>query len=188
MRQRWLSTRALLLHVALLIWSPGCLIAGWWQVHRALSGNTLSYLYSIEWPCFALAGVYAWWLLVHIDSSTPGRTTAEQLLAARRSATHAAAARRSAPAARDGGTIGELLVAQRAAAANATADAAGTSAPGGPGALAPVSLPARRPSRRTVTTSGRTARRERGVDERLAAYNERLARLATQGPETWRRR
>jgi DNA-binding transcriptional regulator of glucitol operon len=44
---------------------PGCLFAGWWQVHRALSGNLLSYFYSIEWPIFALLGVAAWWQLIH---------------------------------------------------------------------------------------------------------------------------
>jgi hypothetical protein len=44
---------------------PGCLLAGWWQVNRALSGNLLSYFYSIEWPIFAVLGVVAWWQLVH---------------------------------------------------------------------------------------------------------------------------
>lgn len=46
---------------------PGCLFAGWWQVHRALGGNLLSYFYSIEWPIFALLGVIAWWQLIHDD-------------------------------------------------------------------------------------------------------------------------
>jgi hypothetical protein len=40
-------------------------LAGWWQVNRALSGNLLSYFYSIEWPIFAVLGVVAWWQLVH---------------------------------------------------------------------------------------------------------------------------
>jgi DNA-binding transcriptional regulator of glucitol operon len=44
---------------------PGCLFAGWWQVNRALSGNLLSYFYSVEWPLFAALGVIAWWQLVH---------------------------------------------------------------------------------------------------------------------------
>ena len=65
MRERWFSRRAFLLHFLLVTVVPGCLAAGWWQVHRALSGNLLSYLYSIEWPFFAVLGVVAWWQLVH---------------------------------------------------------------------------------------------------------------------------
>ncbi|MGH8980217.1 MAG: hypothetical protein ACRDWE_04240, partial [Acidimicrobiales bacterium] len=111
MRRRWLSPRALLLHLALLVWVAGCLLAGWWQVHRALSGNTLSYVYSIEWPAFALAGIYAWWLLVHVGGSTPGRTPKEQLHAARRAAS-GSVARHRMPAVH-GSDIGDLLVAER---------------------------------------------------------------------------
>ncbi len=86
-RRRWLSRRALVLHLALLIWFPGCLVAFWWQVHRALGGNALSYLYSVEWPAFALAGVWAWWQLVHTESSELGRA-AQQRIAQAASAPH----------------------------------------------------------------------------------------------------
>lgn len=65
MRNRWLSRRAFVLHFLLVTVVPGCLVAGWWQVNRALSGNLLSYFYSIEWPIFALLGVVAWWQLIH---------------------------------------------------------------------------------------------------------------------------
>lgn len=54
-----------MLHFLLVTLVPGCLLAGWWQVHRALSGNLLSYFYSFEWPLFAILGVIAWWQLVH---------------------------------------------------------------------------------------------------------------------------
>jgi hypothetical protein len=64
-RNRWLSRRAFALHFLLVTVVPGCLFAGWWQVHRALSGNLISYFYSIEWPVFALLGVLAWWQLIH---------------------------------------------------------------------------------------------------------------------------
>lgn len=65
MRKRWLSGRAFVLHFLLVTVVPACLLAGWWQVHRALSGNLLSYFYSVEWPIFALLGVVAWWQLIH---------------------------------------------------------------------------------------------------------------------------
>jgi DNA-binding transcriptional regulator of glucitol operon len=49
---------------------PGCLLAGWWQVTRALSGNLLSYFYSVEWPIFAFLAALAWWQLIH-DEPVP---------------------------------------------------------------------------------------------------------------------
>ena len=66
-RQRWLSRRALLLHLEVLIVAPGCAVAGWWQATRALAGNGLSWVYSVEWPIFALLAVAGWWHLVHED-------------------------------------------------------------------------------------------------------------------------
>jgi hypothetical protein len=68
---RWLSRRAFVLHFLLVTVVPGCLLAGWWQVHRALGGNLLSYFYSVEWPIFAILGAVAWWQLIH-DVPTPG--------------------------------------------------------------------------------------------------------------------
>lgn len=82
MRQRWFSGRAIRLHVALLIWFPACLIAGWWQVNRAFDGNGLSYLYSVEWPVFALVGVWGWWALIHTDPDTVGRRAQDRMAAA----------------------------------------------------------------------------------------------------------
>jgi hypothetical protein len=80
-RQRWFSRRALFFHVALLVWSPGCLFAGWWQVTRALGGNDLSYLYSVEWPMFAVLGVWVWWVQIHTDPDTVGLRAQRRLAA-----------------------------------------------------------------------------------------------------------
>ncbi len=54
-----------MLHVAFVVIASGCLIAGWWQVHRAMQGNTLSYLYSVEWPAFAVVAGIGWWQMFH---------------------------------------------------------------------------------------------------------------------------
>jgi hypothetical protein len=62
---RWLSRRAFVLHFLLVTVVPACLLAGWWQVHRALGGNLLSYFYSAEWPIFAILAGVAWWQLIH---------------------------------------------------------------------------------------------------------------------------
>lgn len=65
MSPAWFSRRAILLHLTALVVVPGCLALGWWQLHRALSGNDLSWAYTVEWPFFACYGVYMWWKLVH---------------------------------------------------------------------------------------------------------------------------
>jgi hypothetical protein len=64
MRQ-WVTRRALLLHLAFAAIATGCLIAAWWQIHRAMAGNTLSYLYSVEWPAFVVVAGIGWWQMVH---------------------------------------------------------------------------------------------------------------------------
>jgi integral membrane protein len=66
-RRRWLSPRALLLHLEVAIVAPACLAAGWWQVRTALAGNSLSWVYTVEWPIFALIAIGAWWFLIHED-------------------------------------------------------------------------------------------------------------------------
>ena len=55
------------MHAALLVIVPGCLIAAWWQLHQALDGNSLSWAYTFEWPCFAVIATVAWWHLIHED-------------------------------------------------------------------------------------------------------------------------
>ncbi len=64
LRVRWFGGRALLLHLTLLVVFPVCLLAAWWQIQRALSGNTLSFVYVFEWPAFAGVAVWAWWALL----------------------------------------------------------------------------------------------------------------------------
>ena len=74
----WTSRRAVSLHVALIVFVPGCAALTWWQVSRALGGNTLSWVYTFEWPIFAGYAVYMWWKLVHdepgAEEAVPDRT------------------------------------------------------------------------------------------------------------------
>lgn len=65
MRDTWLSPRALGLHVTLAVVIPGFLWLGWWQLHRALAGNGLSWAYTVEWPFFCVYATVMWWRLVH---------------------------------------------------------------------------------------------------------------------------
>ncbi len=63
----WRTRRAISLHVALAVFVPGCVALTWWQVTRALGGNTLSWVYTFEWPLFAAYATFMWWKLVHDD-------------------------------------------------------------------------------------------------------------------------
>ena len=84
-RERWLSRRAVSLHVAVLVFVPGCALAAWWQINRAEDGNQLSYLYSVMWPAFGILGLYFWWMLIHTDYDTVGlKGMRRQQAAARR--------------------------------------------------------------------------------------------------------
>jgi len=67
--------RARSLHLAVGLVVPGCLALAWWQVTRALSGNTLSWAYVFEWPIFAGYAVFMWWKLTH--EMTHGTATGE---------------------------------------------------------------------------------------------------------------
>ena len=50
-----------------LAWHAFAVVAFWgmcwlcdWQLHRALSGNSLSWAYTVEWPLFAVTGGFFW--------------------------------------------------------------------------------------------------------------------------------
>ncbi len=52
---RWLGWHLL---VVVCFWGMGWL--GDWQLHRALTGNALSWAYTFEWPLFAVFAVVFW--------------------------------------------------------------------------------------------------------------------------------
>jgi hypothetical protein len=60
------------LHAGVLFFVPACATAAWWQITRATDGNGLSYLYAVEWPIFAILGVYFWWMLIHTNYDAVG--------------------------------------------------------------------------------------------------------------------
>ena len=70
MKLKYLSRRALGLHLVLVLWTTMCLMAAWWQVGRAIDGSSLSYLYAIEWPAFAVLGVLGWFALLNTEKVT----------------------------------------------------------------------------------------------------------------------
>ncbi|MHB1487783.1 MAG: hypothetical protein ACYCZM_09560, partial [Acidimicrobiales bacterium] len=72
MRPRWFSRRCLGLHALMIVVVAAFLALCIWQVHRAQSGNTLSYAYAFEWPIFAGYVVFMWWQLLQ-DELHPDR-------------------------------------------------------------------------------------------------------------------
>lgn len=68
MARSFTSARAWKLHLAVLVWTPACVLAGWWQATRAMGGNALSYLYAAEWPLLAILGIWAWWMLLGTEA------------------------------------------------------------------------------------------------------------------------
>lgn len=57
--------RVIALTVTVAVLVPGFLSLGWWQLSRALSGNSLSWAYTFEWPLFAGYLVWVWRRLLH---------------------------------------------------------------------------------------------------------------------------
>lgn len=55
-----------------------CLLAGWWQLQRALAGNALSWAYTFEWPIFAVLAGIGWWQLIHDTPDELRRRRAER--------------------------------------------------------------------------------------------------------------
>jgi hypothetical protein len=88
MHERWLSGRAVLFHLVLAVFVPGCWVAMWWQVHVALSGNALAWAYSVEWPVFSVLAVAGWWQLIHED---PAEVEARRVERRRRAGTEPSA-------------------------------------------------------------------------------------------------
>jgi hypothetical protein len=64
-RNKWLLSGAIKLHVMAVLVIGVCLTAGWWQLQRALGGNGQSWAYTLEWPFFAAYAGWMWWKLLH---------------------------------------------------------------------------------------------------------------------------
>jgi hypothetical protein len=72
--RRYFTSRSIGMHVTLLVLLPVFGWLTWWQLGRALGGNTLSWAYTFEWPLFAGYAVYVWWQLIHDTAVSPRRS------------------------------------------------------------------------------------------------------------------
>ncbi len=78
MKSKWFTPRAVLLHLALLGWLTMCAIAAWWQLGRAVQGNSLSFMYSIEWPVFGILGVLGWYAMLNMEKASASEESARR--------------------------------------------------------------------------------------------------------------
>ena len=164
------------------------MFAAWWQIHRAMAGNTLSYLYSVEWPAFAVVAGIGWWQMFH---DTPEDIASRKAHHARVRAASAAVVARTLP--------------RSALAITVNSDEAG-----GKAAPRPAARPGHRHRRAVVGRRSRWCRPghqsgaaggddlragleatlldgEDDPSDDLAAYNRYLALLAVRGTaKTWR--
>ena len=65
---RWLGWTAVVIAA-----TAGMLWLGNWQLHRALSGNALSWAYTFEWPLFAIFAVVFWAKTIRDEVHPPGQ-------------------------------------------------------------------------------------------------------------------
>jgi hypothetical protein len=52
-------------YLPLCLGVPGCLAAGWFELTRAMGGREVAWVYTFEWPFYAVAGSYMWWKIWH---------------------------------------------------------------------------------------------------------------------------
>lgn len=61
-------------HVTLAAGLLLCAAAFWFELGRALAGNTLSWAYVFEWPLLGGFAIYMWWKVLHPDTATTRKT------------------------------------------------------------------------------------------------------------------
>ena len=172
-----------MLHLAFVVIATGCCVAGWWQVHRAMQGNTLSYLYSVEWPGFAVVAGIGWWQMFH---DTPQDIADRKAHHARARAASAEVVARTLPRAAlaitvdsdDRGGDRRLGAGTQAIELTAGEDAAG--------APVPAVFWGQSPAVPDSQDANLLTEEDQPMDE-LTAYNRYLALLAVRGKaKTWR--
>ena len=55
-------------HVTLAVGLALCAAAFWFELGRALRGNSLSWAYVFEWPLLGAFAVYMWWKVNHPET------------------------------------------------------------------------------------------------------------------------
>ena len=175
---QWTKLRSLGLHVLFVLIAGGCGIAADWQIRRAIQGNVLSYLYSVEWPAIAIVVGIGWWQLVH---DTPEDIARRRAYHERMRAASAEVVARTLPRSARALTVESQEVGSRTL-APAERRAVTTGMPTG----ASADLVASGVAHPAVSSDAGLLGPEEDGDE-MTEYNRYLATLAVKGkPKTWR--
>jgi hypothetical protein len=182
---QWVKPRSLLLHLALLVIAAGCLTAAWWQVDRAVGGNTLSWLYAVEWPAFVVVAGIGWWQMVH---DTPEDIEARRAYHERMRRASAEVVARTLPRSARALTVTSQDLDGRALSAPGVRALRAGGAAGDDRLAVPLNgpLPLEGPDLDALLLAAEAEPGDGPVDE-LTEYNRYLATLALRGrPKTWR--
>ena len=185
---QWTKPRSLLLHALFAVVAAGCLTAFWWQVHRAMQGNALSYLYSVEWPVIAVVVGIGWWQLVH---DTPEDIARRSEYHRRMRAASAEVVARTLPRSALALTVGSEEVTGRALGPAQARELTAADATRPEGVLVPATSQSAVPARQGGDLEARLLQPDGeeadGPTDELTEYNRYLATLAVKGrPKTWR--
>ena len=173
---QWLKPRSLGFHLLFLIVAGGCAVAANWQVHRAMQGNVLSYLYAIEWPAIAVVVGIGWWQLVH---DTPEDIARRSEYHRRMRAASAEVVARTLPRSALALTVDSEELGPRALDAPSARAVTAGSEPGRTVDLVPTD--------KDLVAQAVLAEPEEGPSDEMTEYNRYLATLAVKGrAKTWR--
>lgn len=81
--RRLLAPRWLVVHTLAVCLVLSFAALGWWQLHRAESGNTRSFAYALEWPSFALLVIGFWVKVIRDELRGTGHASVERADGAR---------------------------------------------------------------------------------------------------------
>jgi hypothetical protein len=179
---QWTKLRSLGFHLVFVAIAASCGFAADWQIHRAMQGNVLSYLYSVEWPAIAVVVGIGWWQLVHDTPEDIARRTEYHR---RMRAASAEVVARTLPRSVRALTVESQEVGSRALGPSerrAVPREAGSS-----GASTEVVVTAAHPALSDTSLLGPDATDPDVPGDKMTEYNRYLAALAVKGrPKTWR--
>lgn len=64
----WLAPPAMRLHATMIGGVALSSAATWLEWTRARAGHEIAWIYTFEWPLFALMGIYLWWKLLRPET------------------------------------------------------------------------------------------------------------------------
>lgn len=77
-RKRLTGAEAVRAHITLALGLALCAAAFWFELSRAIGGNSLSWAYVFEWPLLGIFAVYMWWKVIHPETLDGTATSSDE--------------------------------------------------------------------------------------------------------------